>query len=49
MKLLTIFIYLITSNISYALEKPNIKNLVLIKDPKIYGEYIEKQIKKILI
>ena len=36
MKLLLIFIYLVTSNISYALEKPNIKNLVLLKNPKLY-------------
>ena len=38
MKLLLIFIFLITSNISYALEEPNIKNLVLLKNPKIYEE-----------
>ncbi|MDC1338138.1 TlpA family protein disulfide reductase [Pelagibacteraceae bacterium] len=42
MKLLLIFIYLITSNISYALEKPNIKNLVLLKNPKIYEEVVFK-------
>ena len=36
MKLLIIFIYLITINFSHALEKPDIKNLVLIKNPKIY-------------
>ena len=42
MKLLLIFIYLITSNISYALEKPNIKNLVLSKNPKIYEEVVFK-------
>jgi hypothetical protein len=35
MKLLLIFIYLITSNIGYALEKPNIKNLVLLKNTKL--------------
>ena len=44
MKLLLIFIYLITSNISYALEKPNIKNLVLIKNSKIYEDVIFKDI-----
>ena len=42
MKLLLIFIYLITSNISYAQEKPNIKNLVLLKNPKIYKEVVFK-------
>ena len=42
MKLLLIFIYLITSNISYAQEKPNIKNLVLLKNPKIYEEVVFK-------
>ena len=38
MKLLLIFIYLVTSNIGYALEKPNIKNLVLLKNPKSYED-----------
>ena len=38
MKLLTIFIYLITINISYAFEKPDLKNLVLIKNPKSYDD-----------
>ena len=42
MKLLLIFIYLITSNISYALEEPNIKNLVLSKNPRIYEEVVFK-------
>ena len=36
MKLLIIFIYLIIANFGYASEKPNIKNLVLIKNPKLY-------------
>ena len=36
MKLLLIFVYLISANFSYATEKPDIKNLVLIKNPKIY-------------
>ena len=44
MKLLIIFIYLITANLSYALEKPRLKNLVLIKNPKIYEEVIFKNI-----
>jgi len=42
MKLLLIFIYLITSNIVYALEKPNIKNLIISKNPKIYEEVVFK-------
>ena len=44
MKLLIIFIYLITGNFGYALEKPHIKNLVLIKNPKIYEDVIFKDI-----
>ena len=44
MKLLIIFIYLITANFGYALEKPDIKNLVLIKNPKIYKDVIFKDI-----
>ena len=42
MKLLLIFIYLITCNFGYALEKPNIKNLVILKNPKIYEEVVFK-------
>jgi thiol-disulfide isomerase/thioredoxin len=44
MKLLIIFIYLITTNLSYASEKPDLKNLVLTKSPKIYEEVIFKDI-----
>jgi thiol-disulfide isomerase/thioredoxin len=40
MKLLIIFIYLITINFSYAFEKPNLKNLVLVKNPKLYEDVI---------
>ena len=40
MKLLIIFIYLITTNFSYAFEKPKLKNLVLIKNPKLYKDVI---------
>ena len=40
MKLLIIFIYLITINFSYAFEKPDLKNLVLIKNPKLYEDVI---------
>jgi len=44
MKLLIIFIYLITINFSQALEKPDLKNLVLIKHPKSYENVIFKDI-----
>ena len=40
MKLLIIFIYLITINFSYSFEKPNLKNLVLIKNPRLYEKVI---------
>ena len=42
MKLLIIFIYLISINFSYAIEKPNIKNLVLTKNEKTYERVIFK-------
>ena len=38
MKLLIIFIYLLITNFSFASEKPDIKNLVLIKNPKLYED-----------
>ena len=44
MKLLIIFIYLVTTSFCYALEKPDLKNLVLIKSPKTYEEVIFKDI-----
>ena len=44
MKLLIIFIYLLITNFSYALDKPDIKNLVLLKNPKIYEDVIFKDI-----
>ena len=44
MKLLIIFIYLITTNFGYAIEKPDIKNLVLIKNLKIYEDVIFRDI-----
>jgi thiol-disulfide isomerase/thioredoxin len=37
-----IFIYLITTSFGYAIEKPNIKNLVLIKKLKTHDEVIFK-------
>ena len=40
MKLLIIFIYLITIKFSYALEKPDLKNLVLTKNPRLYEDVI---------
>ena len=40
MKLLIIFIYLTITNFSYASEKLDIKNLVLIKNPKTYQDVI---------
>ena len=44
MKLLIIFIFLIIAKFSYASEKPDIKNLVLIKDPKKYEDVVFKDI-----
>ena len=44
MKFLIIFIYLITTNYSYAIEKPNIDNIVINKNPKIYDEVVFKDI-----
>ena len=42
MKLFTIFIYLITISYSYAAEKPDIKNLILLKNPKKYEDIVFK-------
>ena len=44
MKLLIIFTYLTITSFSYASEKPDIKNLVLTKNPKIYEDVIFKDI-----
>ena len=44
MKLLIIFIYLITTSFTHALEKPDIKNLVLSKNPKIYQDVVFKDV-----
>ena len=44
MKLLIIIIYLLISNFSYASEKPDIKNLVIIKNPKKYEDVVFKDI-----
>jgi thiol-disulfide isomerase/thioredoxin len=42
MKLLTLFIYLVTINFGYTLEKPDIKNLILTKNLKTYEDIIFK-------
>jgi len=42
MKFLIIIIYLITTGFGYAIDKPDIKNLVLIENSKIYEEVIFK-------
>ena len=42
MKFLIIFFYLVTTSVSYSLEQPNIKNIVINKDPKSYEDIIFK-------
>ena len=42
MKLLIIFIYLLTLSFGHATDKPNIKNLVVNKNPKTYEQVIFK-------
>ena len=44
MKFLIIFFYLITTSYSYAIQKPDIKNLVINKNLKTYEEVIFKDI-----
>jgi thiol-disulfide isomerase/thioredoxin len=44
MKILTIFIYLITISFGYTAEKPDIKNLILTKKLKIYEDVVFKNI-----
>ena len=44
MKFLIIFIYLITTSYSYAIEKPNIDNLVINKNPKKYDGIVFKDV-----
>ena len=46
MKLLIIFIYLITINFSYAFEKLDLKNLILIENPKLYEDVIFMNVKQ---
>ena len=42
MKILTIFIYLISISLGHSVEKPDIKNLILTKNLKIYENVIFK-------
>ena len=42
MKFLIIFIYLITTSLSYSIEQPDIKNIVINKYPKSYKNIILK-------
>ena len=44
MKFLIIFIYLITFGYGYAIEKPDIKNITVNKDPKLYENITFKNI-----
>ena len=44
MKLLTIFIYLLTINFGFTAEKPDIKNLILTKNLKVYEDVIFKDV-----
>ena len=44
MKFLIIFIYLITTSYSYAIEKPDIANITVNKNPKTYDEVVFKDV-----
>ena len=46
MKFLILFIYLITTTYSYTIEKPDIKNIVINKNPKTYEEIVFKDLKQ---
>ena len=46
MKFLILFIYLITTSYSYAIKKPDIKNIVINKNPKTYEEIVFKDLKQ---
>jgi len=46
MKFLILFIYLITTTYSYTIEKPDIKNIVINKNPKTYEEIVFKDLKE---
>ena len=49
MKFLAIFLYLISATLSYSIEKPNIKNIVLNKSPKGYNNVVFKDINDVEI
>ena len=44
MKFLTIFLYLVTTSLSYSIEKLDMQNIVINKDPKSYKNIIFKDI-----
>ena len=46
MKFLILFIYLTTTIYSYAIEKPDIENIVINKNPKTYEEIVFKDFKQ---
>ena len=46
---LAIFLYLISATLSYSIEKPNIKNIVLNKSPKGYNNVVFKDINDVEI
>jgi thiol-disulfide isomerase/thioredoxin len=46
MKFLILFIYLITTTYGYAIEKPDIENIVINKNPKTYEEIVFKDSKE---
>jgi thiol-disulfide isomerase/thioredoxin len=46
MKFLILFIYLTTTIYSYAIEKPDIENIVINKNPKTYEEIVFKDLKQ---
>ena len=46
MKFLILFIYLITTTYSYTIEKPDIANIVVNKNPKTYDEIVFKDLKQ---
>tara|TARA_Y100000590_G_C15031823_1_gene755355 strand:+ start:48 stop:563 length:516 start_codon:yes stop_codon:yes gene_type:complete len=49
MKFLAIFLYLISTTLSYSIEKPNIKNIVINKDPKSYKNVVFKDLNDVEI
>ena len=44
MKFLIIFLYIITTGLSYGIDQPEIKNIIIHKDPKSYKNVIFKDI-----